>query len=83
MLLRAAELSGGKPLRLVKVSRRRKHLLFDVPAAGPGTIQTMLKTGATALAVDAGRTLFLDKEQLLTQANAAGIAIVGFAPQET
>src|SRR5882724_1581452 len=57
MLRRAASLSEGKPLRLVKVSRRRKHLLFDVPVAGLKTIETMIETGATALAVDAGRTL--------------------------
>ena len=38
MLERAASLVNGKPLRLVKVSRRRGHLLFDVPVAGPGTI---------------------------------------------
>ena len=37
MLRRAASLANGKPLRLVKVSRRRGHLLFDVPVAGPGT----------------------------------------------
>ena len=36
MLRRAAGLAHGKPLRLVKVSRRRKHLLFDVPVAGLG-----------------------------------------------
>jgi DUF1009 family protein len=79
MLRRAAELVDGKPLRLVKVSRRRGHLLFDVPVAGLATIATMQATGTTALAVDAGRTLLLDKEELLRQADAAGLAIVGYA----
>jgi len=82
MLRRAASLAEGKPLRLVKVSRRRKHLLFDVPVAGPGTIDTMIATGATALAVDAGRTLFLDREEMFQKANEARIAIEGFAPAE-
>ncbi|HUS08786.1 MAG TPA: UDP-2,3-diacylglucosamine diphosphatase LpxI, partial [Bryobacteraceae bacterium] len=59
MLRRAASLCNGKPLRLVKVSKRRKHLLFDVPVAGLDTIQVMVETGATVLAVDAGRTLLL------------------------
>jgi len=77
MLRRAASLVNGKPLRLVKVSRRRGHLLFDVPVAGPGTIAVMKETGATALAVDAGRTLLLDRDEMLTRANEAGIAIVG------
>ena len=83
MLRRAAGLANGKPLRLVKVSRRRKHLLFDVPVAGLDTIGVMKETHTTALAVDAGRTLFLDKDELIASANAAGIAIIGVAPIET
>ena len=82
MLERAASLANGKPLRLVKVSNRRKHLLFDVPVAGPGTVRTMQRTGATALSVDAGRTLLLDKAEMLQLASAAGIAIVGARPDE-
>jgi DUF1009 family protein len=77
MLKRAASLANGKALRLVKVSRRRGHLLFDVPVAGPGTIDAMQKAGATALAVDAGRTLLLDRERMLEKANESRIAIVG------
>ena len=77
MLRRAATLVNGKPLRLVKVSRRRGHLLFDVPVAGPATIEVMQETGATALAVDAGRTLLLDRDQMLARANESGIAVVG------
>ena len=80
MLARAASLVNGKPLRLVKVSRRRGHLLFDVPVIGPGTIDVMIETNTTALAVDAGRTLMLDKEELLAKANGAKIAIVGVEP---
>ncbi len=76
MLRRAASLVEGKPLRLVKGSRRRQHLLFDVPVVGSQTIDVMRETGATALAVDAGRTLLLDREQLLARANAAGITII-------
>jgi DUF1009 family protein len=80
MLRRAATLVNGKPLRLVKVSRRRGHLLFDVPVAGPGTIQVMQETGATALAVDAGRTLLLDRDQMLDRANRAAISVIGYEP---
>ncbi len=80
MLERAALLANGKPLRLVKSSRRRKHMQFDVPVAGPGTIRTMQKTGTTALAVDAGRTLLLDKAEMLSLADAAGITIIGLRP---
>jgi DUF1009 family protein len=76
MLRRAASLVEGKALRLVKGSRRRKHMLFDVPVIGPQTIATMKDTGTTALAVDAGRTLMIDRDELLRAADAAGIVVM-------
>lgn len=82
MLRRAASLVNGNPLRLVKVSRRRKHMLFDVPVAGPATIEVMRETGTTVMAVDAGRTLLLDRDELFARANAAAIAVVGYSPAE-
>jgi hypothetical protein len=82
MLRRAATLVNGKPLRLVKTSRRRGHLLFDVPVVGPDTIRTMAETGTTALAVDAGRTLMLDKDEMLSLAARHEIAVTGHAPEE-
>jgi DUF1009 family protein len=42
----------------------------------------MIECGATALAVDAGRTLLLDKEEMLELANRAKIAIIGAKPEE-
>jgi DUF1009 family protein len=83
MLRRAASLVNGKELTLVKVSRRRKHMLFDVPVTGPTTIEVMKECNAKVLAVDAGRTLLLDKDALITAADAAGIAMVGFAPADS
>lgn len=77
MLRRAASLVNGRRLTLVKSGRRRGHLLFDVPVAGPQTIAVMVETGTTALAVDAGRTLLLDRDEMLAAANEAGLAIVG------
>jgi hypothetical protein len=76
MLRRAASLVAGAPLTLIKASSRRGHLLFDVPVIGMGTIETMRATNATALAIDAGRTLMLDRDELLAAANAAKIAII-------
>jgi DUF1009 family protein len=80
MLRRAASLVKGKPLRLVKASHGRAHLLFDVPVAGLTTIETMLETRTTVLAVDAGRTLLLDKDEMIERANRADIAIIGYPP---
>jgi len=82
MLRRAASLTSGKSLCLVKASRGRAHLLFDVPVAGVTTIDTMIETNTTVLAVDAGRTLLLDKEEMLRRANEAKIAIIGYPPLE-
>ncbi len=77
MLRRAAGLVNGRRLSLVKAARRREHLLFDVPVVGLSTIPVMRETGATVLAVEAGRTLMLDKEQMIAAANENAIAIVG------
>ena len=82
MLRRAAGLSNGHPLRLIKSSRRRQHMLFDVPVAGLATISTMRETNSTILACDAGRTLLLDKDEMIAQANAAGICIGGYKADE-
>ena len=82
MLRRAASLTNGRPLRLVKASHGRAHLLFDVPVAGLTTVETMVETGTTALALDAGRTLLLDRERMIGKANEAGITIIGYPPLE-
>ena len=80
MLRRAASLVEGKPIRLVKGSRRRRHMLFDVPVAGPATIAAMQETGTTAVAVDAGRTLLIDRAEMINLADEAGIALAAFQP---
>lgn len=80
MLRRAASLVEGKPLRLVKGSRRRRHMLFDVPVIGPQTIDVMRETNTTALAMDAGRTLLIGRDDLLRRADAAGVAIMARTP---
>ena len=77
MLRRAAALVNGRPLTLVKAARRREHLLFDVPVVGLETIPVMRETGTTALAVEAGRTLMLDREKMMEAANDADLAITG------
>jgi hypothetical protein len=82
MLRRAAALVNGKPLVLVKVATRRRHLLFDVPVVGVGTIAVMRETGTTALAVDAGRTLMLDRTEMISRADGAGITIGGYDPED-
>jgi hypothetical protein len=83
MLRRAAALVNGRPLRLVKASRGRAHLLFDVPVAGLTTIDTMIETNTTVMAVDAGRTLLLDREEMLRRADEHALSIVAYEPWES
>lgn len=82
-LARAGRIAGGKPLVLVKVSKPRQDMRFDVPVVGLPTIVQMKRANATALAVDAGRTLLFDRSQLIAEADAAGIAIQAFAPVDS
>ena len=72
---RAARIASGKPLVVVKVSKPKQDMRFDVPVVGLPTVVTMKAAGATALAVDAGRTLFFDRAALIAAADEAGIAI--------
>ncbi|MCL5005761.1 MAG: UDP-2,3-diacylglucosamine diphosphatase LpxI [Acidobacteria bacterium] len=74
---RAAALSNGKRLVIVKVSKPKQDMRFDVPVVGVNTIRVMSRSNARALAVDAERTLLFEREQLIEEANRAGIAVVG------
>jgi DUF1009 family protein len=73
---------AGPGVRVVKVAKPKQDMRFDVPVVGIATIHAMRSAGATALSVDAGRTLVLDGPQVMTSANQAGIAIVGRPRQE-
>lgn len=76
MIRRAGRLAGGAT-RIVKVAKPKQDMRFDVPVVGTATIAVMRDAGATALSVDAGRTLFVDGDAVIHAANAAGIAVVG------
>jgi hypothetical protein len=53
---------------------------FDVPVVGPGTLAAMREAGARVLALDAGRTLLIDRPQFLAQAEASSVAVWGLSP---
>lgn len=76
-ILRAAGLSNGRRLVVVKVSKPHQDMRFDVPVVGMKTIQVMRQSKATVLAVDAGKTLLFDRQRLIAEADEAGIAIIG------
>ena len=83
VIARASRIAAGKPLVVVKVSKPAQDMRFDVPVVGLPTVEQMRSAGATALAVDAGRTLLFDKIKLIEAADAAGIAIQAFPPGAT
>ncbi len=74
---RAATLANGRRLAVVKVSKPRQDMRFDVPVVGRKTIEVMSRAKASVLAVDAGKTLLFERDELLEEANRAGIALVG------
>jgi len=61
---------------VVKVSKPDQDLRFDVPAVGLGTLKTMGEVKAAALAVESGKTLLFDKDEMITYADQLHIAVV-------
>lgn len=62
---------------VIKRCKPQQDLRFDLPAIGPRTIDTMAAVKAKVLVVEAGRSVVLDRDEMLTKANRAGIAVVG------
>ena len=73
---RAASLVNGKPLRVVKLAKPNQDLRFDVPVIGPATVRLMSRLKVSALAIEARKTLMIDREELIGEANRAGLVIV-------
>jgi len=78
---RAASLANGRRLVVVKVSKPKQDMRFDVPVVGMKTLEVMKRANATALALDAGRTLVFDREEFTRRADEYGIAVVAFKPE--
>jgi DUF1009 family protein len=76
VIARAGEIAGPGT-RVVKVAKPKQDMRFDVPVVGVATIEAMQQAGATAISVDAGKTLIVDGERFFDAANLAGIAVVG------
>jgi DUF1009 family protein len=72
---RGGELSGPG-IVIVKVSKPQQDLRFDVPTVGRETIQEMQLVQAQVLAVEAGKTLMLDKSAVVRDADEAGVCVV-------
>ncbi|HEY3248548.1 MAG TPA: UDP-2,3-diacylglucosamine diphosphatase LpxI [bacterium] len=77
-IARAGTLARG--VVIIKAARPRQDPRFDLPAAGVETLQVMRDAGAAVLAMEAGRTLLVDREAAVASADQAGIVIVGVDP---
>jgi DUF1009 family protein len=72
---------GRKDAVMVKVSKPRQDLRFDVPVIGPLTLEAAAEARIRVLGVEAGQTLLLDRDTLLAQAAAQRISIFGVSPE--
>jgi DUF1009 family protein len=77
--IRRAGRIAGPGTTVVKVAKPKQDMRFDVPVIGPGTLDAMQEAGASVLAVDAGKTLLIERQRFLERAVALGIAVVGLA----
>jgi DUF1009 family protein len=75
---RAARVVDSGSLVVVKVSKPRQDMRFDVPVIGLKTVEVMKRCRVSALGMDAGRTLLFDRAHIIEAADAAGIAIEAF-----
>jgi hypothetical protein len=72
---RGGELGRGEVV-VVKVARADQDLRFDLPTIGPDTLDALRDARATAMALDAERSLLLDRERFVAGADALKLAVV-------
>jgi len=75
LIRRAVRISGGG-ITVVKVSKPNQDMRFDIPVVGLNTIKNLVKAHAVCLAIEAGKTLFIDKDISIQLADKKGISIV-------
>jgi DUF1009 family protein len=81
-VIRRAGRIAGPGSTVVKVAKPRQDLRFDVPVVGSGTLQAMSDAGATTLALDAAKTLLLERTAFLAEAERIGVAVWGMGPED-
>ncbi len=75
LIRRAGRIARGG-IVVVKVSKPKQDLRFDIPVVGLATVKNLMKAKAVCLAIEAGKTLFIDKEESLRLADKYGLSIV-------
>ena len=76
-VIRRAGKLGRSGLCIVKVARPEQDPRFDLPVIGPETLEVAARSGVRVVAVEAGRTVVLDRETVVARADASEIALIG------
>jgi DUF1009 family protein len=79
-ILRGGKWAGDGAV-VVKVSKPQQDMRMDVPAVGPDTLKSMEKVNAKVLALEAHRSMIVDRETVIREAESAGIVIVGISSE--
>jgi DUF1009 family protein len=74
---RGGKLAGSGAV-VVKVSKPQQDMRFDVPVVGLDTLRSMVEVKCRVLAIEAEKSILLQREKLVREANETGIAVVGF-----
>ena len=72
---RGGKLGKGRAT-MVKVSKPNQDMRFDVPVVGPATVTAAAEAGVDVIVIEAGKTLLLDKENLLRLCDAHKVALL-------
>ena len=83
LIARMASLCPRGGFSLIKVAKPQQDMRFDVPTIGLRTIEQLHRAGGTAIAIEAGKTIFVDRERTLDRANQLGIALVSRDARES
>ena len=67
---------GKEGIVVVKVSKPKQDMRFDVPIIGPETIRLLKELKAACISIEAGKTLIIDKEETIKLADESGIGVV-------
>jgi len=78
---RAGRLCPSGGMVVVKVAKPRQDLRFDMPTIGRGTLESLRAAGATVLAIEAGRTILVDPDELNAFARRSGITITSLCDE--
>ena len=83
LITRTGQLCPRGGFTLVKVAKPKQDMRFDVPTIGLRTIENLIRAGGRTIAIEAHRTILVDREQTLAYANHHGVAIIALSNAET